>query len=110
MRAITGAMLFGWLMLAPLLFFAGGFREFAHLSAAGWAGVLFLGLACSGLGYLFWFGALEHIEASRVASFLYIEPLVTLAASALMLHEPISAVTVMGGCLLIGGVVLVQNA
>jgi drug/metabolite transporter (DMT)-like permease len=108
-RAIAGSMLCGSLMLAPVLAFFGGFREYAQLSGAGWAGVLFLGIACSGLGYLFWFGALEHIEASRVASFLYIEPLVTLAAAALMLHEPISAVTVIGGCLLIGGVVLVQN-
>jgi len=109
MRAIAGSMLFGSLMLAPVFAFVGGVTEFAKLSGAGWAGVLFLGIACSGLGYLFWFGALEHIEASRVASFLYIEPLVTLAASALMLHEPISALTVIGGCLLIGGVVLVQN-
>jgi drug/metabolite transporter (DMT)-like permease len=108
-RATAGAMLFGWLMLLPLVVYAGGLREYARLSAAGWAGVLFLGIACSALGYLFWYGALVRIEASRVASFLYLEPLVTLAAASAVLREPVSAVTVLGGLLLLGGVVLVQR-
>ena len=109
MRATAGAMLFGWLMLVPIFVRAGGFRDYARLSPAGWAGVLFLGIACSGLGYLFWYGALARVQASRVAAFLYIEPLVTLAAAVAMLREPVSAATVLGGLLLLGGVVLVQN-
>jgi drug/metabolite transporter (DMT)-like permease len=80
------------------------------LSAVGWSAVLFLGIACSGLGYLFWYGALERIEASRVAAFLYLEPLVTLAAAALLLGEPIRVLTILGGLLLLGGVFLVQWA
>jgi drug/metabolite transporter (DMT)-like permease len=109
MRATAGAMLFGWLMLLPILVRAGAFRDYARLSPAGWAGVLFLGIACSGLGYLFWYRALARIEASRVAAFLYLEPLVTLGAAVAMLREPVSAATVLGGLLLLGGVVLVQN-
>jgi drug/metabolite transporter (DMT)-like permease len=109
MRATLGAMLFGWLMLVPLFVQAGAFRDYARLSPAGWAGVLFLGIACSGLGYLFWYGALARVEASRVAAFLYLEPLVTLAAAVVLLREPVSAATVLGGLLLLVGVVLVQN-
>ena len=71
--------------------------------------VLFLGIACSGLGYLFWYGALARVQASRVAAFLYLEPMVTLAAAVAMLREPVSAATILGGLLLLGGVVLVQN-
>lgn len=70
----------------------------------------FLGVACSGLGYLFWYGALERIEASRVASFLYLEPLVTLGAAVLMLGETAEAVTFLGGALLLSGVFLAQRA
>jgi drug/metabolite transporter (DMT)-like permease len=109
MRATSGAMLFGWLMLVPLFLQAGAFRDYARLSPAGWACVLFLGVACSGLGYLFWYGALARIEVSRVAAFLYLEPLVTLAAAVGMLREPVSPSTILGGLLLLGGVVLVQN-
>lgn len=109
-RATAGAMLAGWLMLVPLFVLSGAWSEYRRLSAGGWGAVLFLGIACSGLGYLFWYGALERIEATRVASFLYLEPLVTLGAAVLLLGEHVSATTVAGGLLLLSGVGLVQRA
>jgi len=109
-RATAGAMLLGWLMLLPLFAARAGWSDYARLSPAGWLAVLFLGVACSGLGYLFWYGALERIEASRVAALLYLEPLVTLAAAVVLLGEPVRATTVAGGLLVVGGVVLVQTA
>ena len=109
-RATAGALLLGWLMLLPLFAARAGWSEYARLSPAGWLAVLFLGLACSGLGYLFWYGALERVEASRVAAFLYLEPLVTLAAAMAILGEPVGLTTLLGGLLLLGGVVLVQTA
>ncbi len=108
--ATAGSMAAGWLLLLPLFLYGASWNEFARLSSWGWTALLFLGLACSGLGYWFWYGALERIEASRVASFLYLEPLVTLAAAAALLGEPIRAATVIGGLLLLGSVVLVQKA
>lgn len=108
-HATAGAFFFGTLLLAPLLAATGAWRDYALLSAAGWAAVLFLGLGCSGLGYLFWYGGLEQIEMSRVAAFLYLEPLVTLAAAAFWLGEPIGLLTLLGGALLLGGVALVQR-
>jgi len=79
-------------------------------SPAGWLAAIFLGLACSGLGYLFWYGALERVEASRVAALLYLEPLVTLAAAVVLLREAVPITTVAGGVLVVAGVVLVQTA
>lgn len=109
LRATSGSMLFGWILLLPLFFVGGGLRELVTLSPAGWGAVLFLGIGASGLGYLFWYGALEKIESSRVAAFLYIEPLFTLAAAALVLGERITAGTVVGGIVVLAGVLLVQK-
>jgi drug/metabolite transporter (DMT)-like permease len=108
-RATTGALFLGWLMLAPFFLYEAGWRGYAHLSPRGWTAVLFLGIACSGLGYLFWYGALEKIEASRVASFLYLEPLITLAAARVVLGERVGGATVAGGLLVLLGVALVQR-
>ena len=110
LRATAGAMFLGWLMLAPLFLHGGGWREYPALSGAGLAAVLFLGLGASGLGYLFWYGALERVETSRVAAFLYLEPLVTLGAAVALLHEPVGPATVAGGLLVLAGVALVQRA
>jgi drug/metabolite transporter (DMT)-like permease len=109
-RATAGAMFLGWLMLVPLFLSAGAWREYAHLTTRGSGAIVFLGVASSGLGYLFWYGALARIETSRVASFLYLEPLVTLAAAAFLLGEPVSPATIGGGLLLLGGVALVQRS
>lgn len=94
-RATAGAMLFGWLMFVPLFVTGRGWRELPGVSA---------------LGYLFWYGALERIEVSRVAVFLYLEPLVTLVAAVILLHEGVGAVTVAGGLLVLLSVFVMQHA
>jgi drug/metabolite transporter (DMT)-like permease len=109
-RATAGAMLLGALMLLPVFLASGGAGELAHLSRGGLAALLFLGLATSGLGYLFWYRALERVETSRVAALLYVEPLFTLAAAVVVIAEPVGLVTVAGGALVVAGVALVQRA
>jgi drug/metabolite transporter (DMT)-like permease len=109
-RATAGALLFGWLMLLPLFVVRAGWREYAGLSLAGWGAVLFLGIACSGLGYLFWYGALEKVPASAVSALLYLEPLVTLAAGVALLGEAVHLTTVGGGLMVLAGVFLVERA
>jgi drug/metabolite transporter (DMT)-like permease len=110
LRATAGSMFLGWLMLGLLMLDPHAWRGYATLGPTGWAALLFLGLGPAGLGYLLWFGALERIETSRVAAFLYVEPLVTLAAAAAVLGEEVGVATVAGGLLVLAGVALVQRA
>lgn len=109
-RATSGAMLIGTLMLAPMFVIRSGWRELPRLSATGWTAILFLGICCSALGYLFWYGALEKVEVSRVAAFLHVEPIVTFVAALSMLHETVTATTVIGGLLVVGSVLFTQYA
>ena len=107
-RATSGAMLFGAVMLAPFFIVQKGWRQIPNLSSRGWLALLFLAVCCSALGYLFWYGALERIEVSRVAALLYAEPLVTFAAAALLLGERVSAIVVLGGVLVLTSVLIAQ--
>ena len=109
-RATAGTMLFGWLMLLPFFVSTQGWLELPQLSLAGWTAVLFLGICCSALGYLFWYGALERIEVSRVAAFLYLEPLVTLLAAVWLLDESVTTTTIAGGLLVLFSVFVIQRA
>lgn len=109
-RATTATMFGGWVMLIPFFVNAAGWREYGAVSPAGWAAVAFLGIGCSGLGYLFWYAALERIDASQVAAFLYIEPVVTLVAAVVWLGEAVAVSTVVGGVLVLIGVLTVQFA
>jgi drug/metabolite transporter (DMT)-like permease len=109
-RATAGAMLFGTLMLLPFFFAQRGWREVPQLSSTGWGALLFLAVGCSALGYLFWYGALERIEVSRVAALLYAEPLVTFLAAVLLLGEQVSGVVILGGLIVLVSVIITQYA
>jgi drug/metabolite transporter (DMT)-like permease len=109
-RATSGAMLFGAIMLTPFFVAQRGWREVPPLSSTGWGALLFLAIGCSALGYLFWYGALEQIEVSRVAIFLYLEPLVTFLAAAVLLGERVSGIVIAGGLLVLVSVLIAQYA
>ena len=109
-RATSGAMLFGAGMLLPFFLVQRGWRELPHLTPVGWGALAFLSIGCSALGYLYWYGALERVEVSRVAALLYLEPLVTFIAAALLLGERVSGTVIAGGLLVLVSVVIAQYA
>jgi drug/metabolite transporter (DMT)-like permease len=109
-RTTTAVMTLGLLMFLPWFVATGAWREYAALTTTGVAWVLFLGVVCSGLGYLCWYTALEQLEASQVAAFLYLEPLVTFVAAMALLGETVHWTTVAGGVLVLLGVAAVERA
>jgi drug/metabolite transporter (DMT)-like permease len=102
-------MLLGWLFISVLLLLGPGFADASRLSARGWGAVVFLGIACSGLAYVFWYDALSVLTASQTGSYLYLEPLVTVVVAAAMLGEPIRPATLLGGFAILLGVWLVSR-
>ncbi len=100
---------FGWLFTS-ILFFAGpGLAEIGQLTFNGWLAILFLGVACSGLAYIFWYDGLQAIPASQVGAFLYLEPLVAVIVAAFILGEPILLASLIGGGTILFGVWLVNR-
>jgi drug/metabolite transporter (DMT)-like permease len=106
--ATTAAMTMGWAMMIPFFVAGAGWHEYRSLSPTALIAIGFLGVGCSGLGYLFWYAALERIDASQVAAFLYLEPLVTVVAAVLLLGESVAVTTIVGGSLVLLGVLMVQ--
>lgn len=102
--------LLGTLWFYPAALPLGVLPAAARLTAGGWLAVAFLGAFCSVGGYYFWYWGLSQVEASRVAVFQYLQPLVSFALSALMLGEQVNLATLGGGLFIIAGVVLVTRA
>jgi drug/metabolite transporter (DMT)-like permease len=97
-------LLFGWLFTS-LQFLAGGYwHEFGQLTATGWIAIVFLGVFCSALAYIFYNDGLRVLPASQVGAFLYLEPLVATLVAALVLSEQIVFTTLVGGVLILLGV------
>jgi drug/metabolite transporter (DMT)-like permease len=106
LSAVTAIMVSGFLIILPLSLLKGGWNTLLHLSVNAWMGIFFLGVFCSGLGYLFWYSALEKRDSSIVGMYLYLEPIVTLIGAYLLLGEEIRLITLMGGGMTLIGVYL----
>jgi drug/metabolite transporter (DMT)-like permease len=102
-------MAFGWLFSSGLFIAARGWETISHLVLNGWVAIGFLGFFCSGLAYIFWYDALKELPVARVGTFLYIEPVVTVIASAVFLNEKISLLSLFGGFIILFGVWLVNR-
>ncbi len=100
----------GWVFTSILFFSGPGVAQVSQLTLKGWLGVVFLGVFCSGLAYIFWYDALQALPASQVGVFLYIEPLVTVMVAAAVLGEPLLLASLLGGAIILFGVWLVNRS
>ncbi|MHB8338319.1 MAG: DMT family transporter [Ignavibacteriaceae bacterium] len=80
-----------------------------HLSLIGWVSILFLGIFCSGIAYVLWAKSLKELEATKVGSFLYLEPFVTVLSAWLILSETITLTIILSGLIITAGVILVNR-
>ncbi len=104
---MTYVMTLGWLIVLP--FSGSSWSEIPKLTLTGWLAIAFLGIFCSGLAYLFWYDALAQTDASQVAAFLYVEPLVTVIVAGIVLSEPFVPASLLGGLTILLGVYLVNR-
>ncbi len=109
-RMMFYVMLFGWLFAGIWMFgFGPGWSEIPRITINGWSNILILGIFASGLAYIAWYDALQVIPASQLGSFIYVEPLVTMALAAFILGEAVTLVSMLGGAATIAGVYLVNR-
>lgn len=99
----------GLILTTPFIIRNRGWENLTLLDHSEWAHLLFLGIFVSGIAYWYWGKALEVLEASKVSMFLYLEPIATLIAAVLLLHEKILLISVIGGIIIIIGVVIVNG-
>jgi drug/metabolite transporter (DMT)-like permease len=101
--------LIGLILTTPFLIRNKGWESLSLLNYTEWSHLLFLGVFVSGIAYWYWGKALEVLEASKVSMFLYLEPITTLIAAVLLLHEKVFFINVVGGLVIIFGVIIVNG-
>lgn len=71
--------------------------------------LLFLAVLASLLCYVLWNIVLKQLGTMRASNYIYLNPLVTMFASAIILHEKITPVALAGVVCIIGGVYLAEK-
>ncbi|MHA1291306.1 MAG: DMT family transporter [Promethearchaeota archaeon] len=71
---------------------------------------IYLGFVCHVIGYFIWQNSQKKIDSSKVASFLYIEPFITLIFSLLLQRkETIVIVNIVGGLIVLLAVLIINK-
>jgi drug/metabolite transporter (DMT)-like permease len=72
-------------------------------------GVLYMALISGILAYLLYNIGLKHIEASEASVFYYLQPVIGIPASIMLLNEPYSYIMLLGCLIIISGVYIVEK-
>ncbi len=72
--------------------------------------ILYLGILSSVVAYVVWFKALERMDATGVAVFVYLVPLFTVLMAVPLLGERITVYTITGGILTMAGVYITESS
>jgi drug/metabolite transporter (DMT)-like permease len=82
--------------------------DLGAISAAGWGAVIYLGTGLSVGAYVLWYWAIKYFDASRIAPFHNLQPIIVVALAYLMIGETITYHFALGGLLVIAGVLAVE--
>ena len=102
--SIWGATLF------LLFFIKGSAQEIQSANLSSLLAVIYLGVFPGAIAYLCWSYALSSMPASKISSFLYIVPIITMIIGLIFLNELPSVISIIGGSVVLTGVFIVHRA
>lgn len=89
------------LILIPYVAFSGGV-SLGGLDGTGWICLLVVGLLHTGVTYCMYFSSLKDLSGQKAAILSYIDPLVAILVSFLVLGEAMTLWQIVGGALILG--------
>lgn len=101
-------MVIGAIMFIPIGLIGMIQYDYSVLTIGHWGGLLYLALGTSIIAYLIWYYALSRTTASKVAIFSNLQPVLTTILAWSLLGQPITAVFIIGGIIVICGIVITQ--
>lgn len=109
-QATRRIFLYGIAFMIPALFFFGFHPGVERLANPVYlANLVFLGLGASATCFVTWNFAVKVLGAVKTSVYIYIVPVVTIATSALILHEPITLLSGVGMALTLAGLFLSER-
>lgn len=96
------------LILVPYVACTGGVR-LGNLDMIGWTCLLIVGLVHTGITYCMYFSALKDLKGQEAAILSYIDPVVAVIISVLVLGESMTVLQGIGGVLILGFTLLNES-
>lgn len=101
---------YGMLTLLPLFLFTPlNVNKEVLMQPVVWGNLLYLGVVASLMCFFLWSVVVKNLGAVRATNYVYLSPAITMAAGAIILHETITAVAVVGAVMILVGVALTER-
>ncbi|MCQ5303603.1 DMT family transporter [Bacillus licheniformis] len=102
--------LYGLLFMVPALFlFDFRFDASPFSSPVNWLNILFLGAGASALCFVTWNWSVGVLGAVKTSAYIYMVPVITIAASVIILQEKLTWVAFCGGALTLAGLYISET-
>lgn len=88
------------LLLMPYVFFTKGF-SILEVSTSSIPFILILGIVNTGIGFWLFFSGMEKLKGQSIAMLSYVDPIVAILISAMILQEKMTLIQMLGGALLL---------
>ena len=89
------------LIILPYILFSQGFA-LSGLTGTQWVLLVIVGVIHTGIAYALYFGSMEELPAHTIAIFSYLDPVIAVFLSALLLREPLGIWGILGAVLILG--------
>ena len=88
-------------VVAPYILLTGGIY-FGDMAPVSWIMLAVLGVVHTGFAYALYFGAIRDVNAQTAAILSYLDPVLSILLSALILREHLDVFSVIGAVLILG--------
>lgn len=92
-------------LLMPYVFITEGF-DVLSVSRNSVPYILILGIVNTGIGFWLFFTGMKNLNGQSIAMLSYVDPFVAIFISAILLHEQMTAIQILGGALLLGSTLM----
>ena len=90
------------IVILPYLLLSGGI-SFTGMTSIGWVMLVIVGIVHTGISYALYFGGIRDVNAQTAAILSYLDPVLSILLSALILRERLDVFSVIGAVLILGG-------
>ncbi|MEW6412364.1 MAG: DMT family transporter [Candidatus Zixiibacteriota bacterium] len=109
LRVTAYALASGSLLYFPFGLYFATKVDYAAVPVSAWGSVAYVAIGVSVVAYVLWYWVLKYFEASRVAVFHNIQPLIASGVAYVWLNEPLGLTFVVGGSVALLGVVIAET-
>lgn len=107
-RVTAYALASGTVLYLPFGLWRAVQMDYADVPTSAWISVAYVGLGTSVGSYILWYWLLKHMEASRVAVFHNVQPVIAVVAAHIFLDEPAGPTFLLGAVIVIAGVMVTE--